>query len=410
MLRPGGVIVCCAFALLMVGVVMVNSAGMDVGPLGGRAEVTPQSILLSRSGVYMALAMLAMGIVAFLPVRRFAEGISTPPASLPDPRRDGLGGLALGAILILTALLAVYVPGLSRDVNGSHRWVEVNLPAVGTLSIQPSEIAKWSLIGLVAWFVARRGPWMRSLTWGLLPVSLASGLVILVILKEDLGTAALVSCACACILFAGGARLWHMLLPVPVAAAALAGAIALAPYRLQRLTTFLDPYADPQGAGYHMIQSMATVAGGGGWGRGIGNGLQKFGYLPEDQTDFLLAIICEELGIFGAALVAVLYITMLVAGASVVRRESMLMLKLLGLGILVTLGVQAIINMAVVTGWAPTKGIPLPLVSSGGTGWILTSASLGLLVAMDRTQAPIAVAPLPKPGRAPRSPRPSQPA
>lgn len=391
----------------MVGVVMVNSAGMDVGPLGGRAEVTPQSILLSRSGVYMALALLAMGVVAFLPLRRVAEGVSAAPADLPDPRRDGLGGLTLGVIVILAGLLAVYVPGLSRDVNGSFRWVEVHLPVVGTLSVQPSEVAKWSLIGLVAWYVARRGVWMRSLTWGLLPVAAGAGLVILVILKEDLGTAALVTCACACIMFAGGAKLWHMLLPVPVAAAALAGAIALAPYRLQRLTTFLDPYADPQGAGYHMIQSMATVAGGGGWGRGIGNGLQKFGYLPEDQTDFLLAIICEELGIFGAALIAVLYITMLIAGATVVRRESLLILKLAGLGVLVTLGLQAIINMAVVTGWAPTKGIPLPLVSSGGTGWILTSASLGVLVGADRTQAPIALAPLPRKERPRRQPRPS---
>lgn len=386
MLRPGGVIVCCSLALLCLGVVMVNSAAMEMAALGLGPDVTVDSILLSRSSVYMVLAMLALGAVALSPFRRVASSLARPPVSNPAPQRDGLGGLALATLLILAVLLAVYIPGLSREVNGARRWLGIGVPGIGLVSVQPSEIAKWAMLGIVAWYVARRAALMHRFWLGLVPILAASGLVILVILREDLGTGVLLAAATGLVLLAGGARLWHLLLPVPVAAAAVVGAIALEPYRLQRLRTFMDPYLDPQGAGYHMIQSMATVAGGGGWGRGLGNGLQKFGYLPEDTTDFLYAIICEELGVMGAAVIAILYLTLLWAGVCIIRREREPVLKLLGVGILATVGLQALINMLVVTGWAPTKGIPLPLVSSGGTGWILTAASLGILVAIDRTQ------------------------
>jgi len=166
--------------------------------------------------------------------------------------------------------------------------------------------------------------------------------------------------------------------------AAVGLAILASPYRVARLTAFLDPYADPQGTGYHMIQSMGAVAGGGFFGRGLGHGLQKFGYLPEDRTDFLFAIICEELGTPGAALVVFLFAGLLLAGLAIVRREPDRLLRLMGVGVITTVGLQAVINLAVVTGLGPTKGIALPLVSSGGTGWILTAFSLGLLVAIDR--------------------------
>ena len=136
-----------------------------------------------------------------------------------------------------------------------------------------------------------------------------------------------------------------------------------------------------------MIQSMLAVAGGEGFGRGLGFGLQKFGYLPEDTTDFLFAIICEELGIAGAAIIIVLFVVIICMGCAIVIRERSTMLRLVALGIVSTIGFQAIINLIVVTGLGPTKGIALPLVSSGGTGWLLTCFSIGILMAIDRTQA-----------------------
>ena len=168
----------------------------------------------------------------------------------------------------------------------------------------------------------------------------------------------------------------------------LAAATVSSPYRLDRWRAWVDPYQDPQGIGYHVIQSMTTVAGGGLAGRGLGNGVQKFGYLPEDTTDFIFAVICEEMGLVGATVVVSLFGGLLLCGWSIIRRCDDPFRRLLGLGILLTLGLQALINLAVVTGLAPTKGIALPLVSAGGTGWVLTAFSLGLLVSMGREAEP----------------------
>jgi cell division protein FtsW len=155
---------------------------------------------------------------------------------------------------------------------------------------------------------------------------------------------------------------------------------------MNRIMAFQNPYADPEGIGYHAIQSLTAIANGEGFGRGLGFGIQKLGYLPEDRTDFVFAVLCEELGIPGAAMVVTLFGVLVWAGFLVMRRERNPMLRLMALGIISTVGVQACINLFVVTAMAPTKGIALPLISHGGTGWILTAFSLGLVVAIDRTQ------------------------
>lgn len=397
MLRPGQIVALCALALLVVGVVMVNSAGMsvepvDTVPVGEAAPVVEarsvgdelRAIVLSRPTVYMGLAIVAMAVTATLPVRRLAawgRGVH---------ERTGGGGdwvvLGVGVAVMIAAVMATYIPGLGREVNGSARWVGVPVPGVGEVSIQPSELAKWGLVVLLAWYGACRAATMPTFRRGLLPGLLALGVVSAAVTHEDLGTGVLIAMAGGIVLLAAGARVLHFAMFIPPAIGLLIVAIITSPYRVERILTFLDPYADPQGSGYHMIQSMLAVAGGEGFGRGLGHGLQKFGYLPEDRTDFLFAVLCEELGIAGAAAVVALYAGMLWAGLMVIRRESDGMLKLAALGVLSTVGLQALINLAVVTGLGPTKGIALPLVSAGGTGWILTAASLGLVVAIDRAQ------------------------
>lgn len=397
MLRPGHLIVISVVGLLTLGVVMVNSAGMNVG---NAAPPTLAALLLSRSTVYMGLALVAMGLVVLLtPVRTLAS----VGADAGTEQRSGwrMPALWLGVAGLLALCMVVYLPGLGAAKKGSHRWIEFNLPGVGPQSVQPSELAKWGLVAVMAYFAATMGPRLARFGTGLLPGLVALGLVAGAVVLEDLGTAVLIAGSAVVVLLAGGASLWHFLAMIPIGAAGFVAAVLAEPYRLQRLTTFLDPYRDPLGSGFHMIQSMVAVANGEVFGRGLGHGLQKFGYLPEDTTDFLFAIICEELGLFGAGLVIALYATMLLAGASVVRRQSAPMLKLLGLGVLTTVGLQAIINLAVVTGLGPTKGIALPLLSSGGTGWILTAASLGLLVAMDRYADEPAALPAPTPVDAP---------
>ncbi len=401
MLRPGHSVMLCALALLTLGVVMVNSAAMrvdpiDVGAPGVHAEtdasvvtregVTAESILLSRSTIYMGVAVLAMGVASRLPVRRLAARLEGAPWARP---LGEVGWLVAGSVALIGVLSLVYVPGIQRVVNGSARWI--SLPVPGLESFQPSEVAKWVIVPLLAWYAARRATsgavprGMGAFFKGPAPAIVCLGAVAGMIVLEDLGTGALIAMVGAIVLLAAGARLWHFLMFVPPAAAALVLAIVQSPYRVQRVITFIDPYADPQGAGYHMIQSMSTVAGGGIFGRGLGHGLQKFGYLPEDTTDFLFAIICEELGLAGALLVVCLYAGIVFNASKIIRGAGLLTLKLVAVGVVATVALQALINMAVVTGLGPTKGIALPLLSSGGTGWILTAGMLGLLAAIDRS-------------------------
>ncbi len=382
----------CAIALLVIGVVMVSSAKMAVQPLEPGADpvaaaatsgVTPKSIILSRSTAYMCLAVLAMFAASWLPVTRLAP-LSTKLCETPKRRLTVLG---IGTLVLVAVLASVYIPGIGREVNGSSRWVNLRLP--GLESVQPSEIAKWALIPLIAWYAgacAASGG-LRRFFVGLAPGLIAVGAISGFVVMEDLGTGFLMGVVGCLLLVAGGARLWHFLMFVPIGLAGVVYAIVESPYRLRRITSFLDPFADPQGDGYHMIQSMSTVAGAGPFGRGLGHGLQKFGYLPEDTTDFLFAVICEELGLAGATLVITLMGALLWTLLGIVRRAELPVLKLIGLGVAATFGLQACINLVVVTGMGPTKGIALPLISSGGTGWILTSAMLGLVVAIDRRAA-----------------------
>lgn len=402
MLRRGHVIALCVLALLTLGVIMVNSATMSVRPnplpvqsapgapvVSSAPEVTARSVLLSRNTLYMALALGALAVGAFFPVRAVAARLGTPdPAVSPGaPLLAGLTPVIITCLGLIAVMALVYTPLVGKQVNGAHRWLRLPVPGLGdALSMQPSEIAKWALVGLIAWYGARRANVMHTFWRGLVPALAAVGLVAGFVVIEDLGTGMLITASSCLILIAAGARLWQFAMFVPVGCAGLTFAIMRAPYRLARITAFLDPYLDPKKSGYHMIQSMAAVAGGEGPGRGLGHGQQKFGYLPEDQNDFLFAIICEELGIAGAALVIGLFIMLVWTGFGIIRREREPILKLLALGILSTVAVQAVINIVVVTGLGPTKGIALPLVSAGGTGWIMTAFSLGLLVAIDRTQ------------------------
>ena len=395
-LRPGHVVALCVVALLTLGVIMVTSARMEVAPVElmpvGQAAIpadpgvgsTLASVFLSRSAAYMGLAVIALTAAAFFAPVGWLAGLAER-ASAQQAR--GLRVLTLGAAALLTIISMSFWPGLGRAFNGSSRWISLPIPGLRAISVQPSEIAKWGLIAVLACYAASRPKLMPTFRRGLIPGLLAAGIIAGGVAYEDLGTGVLIGLSACIVLLAAGARVWHFLSFVPAAAAGFGALVITNPYRIQRLTTFLDPYDQPQAAGYHMIQSMAAVAGGEGAGRGLGYGLQKFGYLLEDHSDFVFAVICEELGIAGAALVIGLYAVMVWAGLAIVRREQSPVLKLLGLGITATLGLQALINIAVVTGMAPTKGIALPLLSSGGTGWIVTAASLGVLIAIDRRGA-----------------------
>jgi cell division protein FtsW len=362
-MRAGNALVLIVVSLLVIGVVMVRSAGLEIAG----EPVTMIDAGLVRTSLVAALAVAMMFLASRINVARLGalRGAASPAVWIVA---------VCGALLLL-----VHVPGVGREINGARRWVEF-----GPVGFQPSELAKWGLPLAIAWYATRRAESMDRFGAGFaLPMAIVGGMCAL-IATEDLGTATLIALVAVALLVAGGVRLWQVGLLVPVALAGFTAAVIASPYRIDRLRAFLDPYRDPEGIGYHVIQSMAAVSGGGLAGRGLGNGLQKFGYLPEDTTDFIFAVICEELGLVGAIVVIVLYAALVICGFGIVRRARTSFERLLALGIVLTIGMQALINLLVVTGLAPTKGIALPLLSWGGTGWCLTAASVGLLIAIDR--------------------------
>ena len=356
---PRDLLLVAAAALLMVGTVVVQSAGMTVTEAGTMLE-----LLTDRT------ALLAMAAFAALLIGRWAP-----------PRLMNSKAVSIGLIVIAIGLLvAVLAPGVGREVNGARRWIDI-----GPIGFQPSEVAKWALILFIAWYATRPRRELGSLVSGLMPALLVVAMVCGLTLLEDLGTAVLIAAVATIMLLAGGARIWHMgILAIP-AGGVIVAAIATEGYRIQRLKAFLDPWADPAGSGYHVIQSMKAIARGDIGGLGLGNGVQKFGYLPEDTTDFIFAIVAEEFGALGCILVVALFLTLLWAGWRIVQMQHNPQRQLLALGITATVSLQAMINLLVVTGLAPTKGIALPLVSSGGTGWILTALMIGYLASLDPT-------------------------
>ncbi len=346
-------------ALLLLGAVVVQSAGMTVTAPG-----TAWGLLTHRAVLLAGAAAAALLLARLLPVSLIT---SKAVAILP------LAGATILLVLVL-------IPGVGREVNGAKRWIEL-----GPIGFQPSEIAKWTTILLVAWYASRRTLVLGRLVSGLGPILVVVGLVCGLTMLEDLGTALLIGVVAAILLLAAGARLWHLAILGLPATAAVAVAIQTEGYRMTRLQAFLDPWADPSGSGYHIIQSLKAISGGGAGGRGLGNGIQKFGYLPEDTTDFIFSIVTEELGLLGSILVVGLFLSLMWAGWRIVREQVHPQRQLIAMGIVATVTIQALVNLLVVTGLAPTKGIALPLVSSGGTGWILTAFMLGILCRLDTT-------------------------
>jgi cell division protein FtsW len=214
----------------------------------------------------------------------------------------------------------------------------------------------------------------------MIPIAMLCLLVVI----QDFGTAALIGLCAFTMLLAGRVRLTHLAIVLFPALLIAVWFVAHKAYRMKRLMAFSDPWASPQGEGYHMIQSILSFSSGGLFGRGLGNGIQKLGYLPEDTTDFIFSIVCEELGLFGAMLTIVLYMGVLFVAWQVIKQSRDSFGRMLAFGTASMLGLQAVINVAVATVSVPTKGLSLPLVSAGGTGLVITCAALGLLYSVTR--------------------------
>jgi cell division protein FtsW len=274
---------------------------------------------------------------------------------------------------VTVCLIAVL---FSAPVNNARRWF-----SIGGLGVQPSELAKLSAIFFIAALLERRMHRINEVGYALLPVGLVVGtLVVLIILEPDFGTSMSLALVAAVMIVAAGLNRRYILGAL-LAALPLVATLALgATYRRRRLLTFLNPWDDPLGDGFQIIQSLIAVGTGGVWGKGVMNGVQKLFYLPEPHTDFIYAVISEELGLIGATLVLLCFCVIAWRGLRVALRAPDGFGAFLALGLTMMVAVQAFINMSVVLSLLPTKGIPLPFVSAGGSSLLINLAGMGVLL------------------------------
>ena len=341
-------------ALLGLGVVMVYSASAILAT----DRFRDAHFFLKKQLFWAALGLGVMWGVMAVDYRRWRPLVSPL--------------LALAFVL----LVLVLVPPFGQSINGTRRWLRW-----GHISVQPTELAKLVLVVYLADFLARRQAVIGNLSRGVLPpLVITGGVAGLVLLQPDLGSALAIVGVVLCMIFVAGARLQHLGLIGSLAVPVVALAVWVAPYRLRRILTFMDPWADPRGAGFQIIQSYLALGGGGLLGRGLGESKQKLFYLPEPHTDFIFAILGEELGFAGAVATVVLFGLLLWRGIRIGLRVADPFGALLAFGVTALLVNQAVVNLGVVVGLFPTKGLPLPFISSGGSSLLVAMAAVGLLL------------------------------
>lgn len=280
---------------------------------------------------------------------------------------------------IVAMLLCVYVPGLGREINGAHRWLRI-----GSLSIQPSELAKIAVIIFVAATISELDEKVKNFARGFLPLAAAVGFVaLLVLIEPDFGTGTFIAFIGVTLMFVGGVRIFHI---------AAFGTVTLVPllvvlafmfeHVIGRIRVFLNADADPLGRGYQIKQSLIALGSGGLFGLGLGESRQKMMFLPERDTDFIFAILGEELGFIGVGIIVILFLLFLNCGLRIARKCTDIYSYLLALGLTITISTQAALNIAVVTGSVPPKGIALPFLSFGGSSLVATMIGVGILLSI----------------------------
>ena len=316
------------------------------------------------------LLNIAIGLVAMSVLSQF---------SLRGMHRIALP-LLLGSVLLM---LALWIPGVGQIHGGARRWL-----TLGPVTLEPSELLKMAIVFFLAENLSKRREQMSSFTAGPLPaVVLVSGLALLVLKQPDFGATVMIGALLLAMLWAAGARPRHLAAVAGAALPILVFQAAHQAYRLRRLASFLDPWQTARGAGFQLIQSFIALGAGGEWGVGLGAGRQKMFYLPQAHTDFVFAVIAEEFGIAGALMVIALFALILFRGMRIARTESDPFASLLAVGLTALLSLQALINIAVVIGLVPTKGLPLPFLSYGGTAMVMSLATLGALLGLGRRVA-----------------------
>ena len=287
--------------------------------------------------------------------------------------------ILIGCIVLL---IFVLIPGIGTVRNGSRSWF-----GIGSFGIQPSEFAKLGLIMFTAKYLYRNERDMKKIKTGVLPIlGLTLFVFVLIMLQPDFGTGMILVMSVIGLLFVGGVSFKFFLRIGLVGLLGIAGLIAVAPYRLERILSFLNPWKDPLGSGFQIIQSLYAIGPGGLFGYGLGNSRQKHFYLPEPQTDFIFSIISEEFGFLGVVIVTSLFLLIIYKGFQIARKSNDLFSKYLAFGITFQIAFQAVLNLCVVVGLIPVTGVTLPFLSYGGSSLLITLSSIGILLSISRHQ------------------------
>ncbi|MCA9409333.1 MAG: putative lipid II flippase FtsW [Candidatus Omnitrophica bacterium] len=346
--------------LICIGIVMIfSSSGVYA-----RQELKQTTYFLNRHLVFLVIGfILTFSIMAldYRDLRKYAK-----------------------PMLIITIAMLVFVlfPGIGKITYGARRWF-----SFGPINFQPSELAKITMLIYVADFLARKKGKIASFKEGFLPIILILGVVSVLILKQpDLGNVVLIASITLIMIFLAGARVSHILSLGLLSLPALYILVFKVPYRLKRIVAFLDPWQDSQGAGFQLTQSQIALGSGGVFGVGLGKSMQKLFYLPAAHTDFIFSIIGEELGLIGTFVILILFIAFIWQGARIVKRTTNPFGYFLAVGIVSMLGLQAVVNLGVSIGAFPTKGLPLPFISYGGSALIFNMMAVGLLLNISRIE------------------------
>ena len=317
---------------------------------------------LKMQGIFLIIGIILMFIIAKIPYTYY---------------KDKANIILLVCFLLL---ILVLIPGIGKIRNGSRSWF-----GIGSLGIQPSEFMKLALIIFVSKYLSNNDRYIKDIKKGILPILGVTLLVFfLIMLQPDFGTGVIIVMTIIGLLFIAGLNIKFFLITGLFGIIGAVILILIAPYRFKRILSFINPWIDPLGSGFQAIQSLFAIGPGGFLGLGIGNSIQKHFYLPEPQTDFIFAIISEELGFLAVIIVSILFITIIYRGIKISLSSKDLFAKYLSFGIIFGLAFQALLNLMVVVSLIPITGVTLPFLSYGGSSLLITMISMGILLNISR--------------------------
>lgn len=356
------VVIVVVLILALVGLIAVYSSTSALATVKAKYSEKSGLLFVQKQLFTLALGISLMLLFLFIPAQKLKK--------LVFPL------LALSFIL----LVLVFTP-LGVSAGGAKRWIKL-WPS----QFQPSELVKLSMVFFLAWYLSRADFRRDRLKDFLIPVGLMGLFQIIFLKQPDFGAAMTLGIITMIMLFVGGVSLRLISMSIILALPVLVYLLK-EPYRLRRITSFIDPWADPQGSGFQLIQSLIALGSGGLTGQGLGEGRQKLAFLPEIHTDFIFAQIGEELGFLGAISVVVLFLILALRGLKIAQSQSEPFCFYLAFGCTAMITIQALINFAVVTGLAPTKGLPLPFVSYGGSSLVVNLIAVGVLLNLSRNRS-----------------------